>query len=86
MTYLATITSKRQFTIPIELFKLAKLKANQKVMLTLEEPDFGIFKFQPAGNIVDKLAGSITVPKKYRGRDIDEMIKEAKVKRFSKGI
>lgn len=33
-------------------------------------------------HLIDKLAGSVKIPKKYQGMDIDEMIEKAKTEYF----
>jgi len=83
MNYIATITSKRQFTIPSALFKEAKLKSNQKVLVSLVSAD-GVLKIEPMKRTVDQLAGSVKVPSRYKGMDIDKMIEKAKLEYFSK--
>lgn len=82
MNYIATITSKRQFTIPAALFKEANLKSNQKVLIRLISTD-GVLRVEPMKRIVDHLAGSIRIPARFKGMDIDEMIGEAKLEYFS---
>jgi len=75
MTYTATITSKRQLTIPVDLFKKVKLKQGQKVIISEEN---GIIKMESAIDMVNRLAGSVKILKKYKGVDIDQAIKQAK--------
>lgn len=75
MDYIATITSKRQFTIPSALFKRAKLKINQKVLV---RADNGVVKIQSMRDLVEKLAGSVPVDKKYKGLSIDQMVDKAR--------
>lgn len=82
MNYIATITSKRQFTIPAALFKKANLKTNQKVLVRLVSAD-GVLRVEPMKRIIDQLAGSVKVPPQYKGMNIDEMIEKAKLKYFS---
>lgn len=79
MSYIATITSKRQLTIPSELFKKTKLAKGDKVLI--EEKD-GKIILKPATLLVEELAGSIKVPKKFRGLTEDEIIKKAKEEYF----
>ena len=83
MDYIATITSKRQFTIPVAIFKKAKFKVNQKVLVKEKN---GVVSLESMMNLLDKLAGSVKVPKKYQGMDVDRMVEKAKFKRFSKEI
>lgn len=81
MNYLATITSKRQFTIPVAIFEELNLQVGQKVIVSEED---GSIKITSALALLDKLAGSVKVPKKYKGMDIDEMIEKAKREYFRK--
>lgn len=82
MNCIATITSKRQFTIPAALFRDANLKTNQRVLVRLISAD-GVLRIEPMKRIVDQLAGSVRIPSQYKGMDIDKMIEKAKLKYFS---
>ena len=81
MNSLATITSKRQLTIPSAIFKKAKLKEGDKVII---EENEGELRIKRAVDLVERLAGSVKVPKKYRGVTEDEIIKKAKEDYFRK--
>jgi bifunctional DNA-binding transcriptional regulator/antitoxin component of YhaV-PrlF toxin-antitoxin module len=80
MTKTATITSKRQLTIPAGIFKAAKLSERQKVLISQEGSRLVI---TPAADLVEKLAGSLPVPSRWRGKNIDAIIEEAKAEYFS---
>lgn len=71
----ATITSKRQLTIPVEMYRKMNLEKRQKVILSLEADTI---RLEPAVDLVERLAGSLSVPVAYRGKDLDIMIEEAK--------
>ncbi len=75
MTQLATITSKRQLTIPVAIFEKLGLKEGDRVLVKKEA---GRMTIQPAKNLVEELAGSVSVPKKYQGMPIEKLIKLAK--------
>jgi AbrB family looped-hinge helix DNA binding protein len=81
MAYIATITSKRQLTIPSELFKKAKLTEGDKVFMEEKE---GNIVLKPAVALIDELAGSVNVPDHLKGVDIDEAIQTAKKNYFAK--
>jgi len=81
VTYTATITSKRQLTIPIALFEAAKLKEGEKVLIKLDGEKIEIEKME---TLVKRTAGLIRVPKRLLSINIDEAIEIAKKKRFSK--
>ena len=81
MNYLATITSKRQLTIPVELFELMAFQEGQKVIIS--KMDDGM-KVEPALALVDRLAGSVKVPKRFKNLSADQIIIKAKKEYFSK--
>lgn len=87
MYQVATITDKRQLTIPADMYRRLGFEKGQKVILSIEAD---AIRIESAVDLVDRLAGSISVPAAYRGRDVDTMIVEAKrthvrtrAKRFS---
>lgn len=80
MTQIATITSKRQITIPISIFKKTGLKRGEKVIVTSEE---GTIKMQPASDLIDELAGSVKTPLKYKNLSTNEIVSESKKDYFS---
>ena len=75
MTYTATVTSKRQLTIPAELYKALDLKSGSKVSLTLNQDTVTL---EPIDKILNRLQGSIKLPKRFRGMDIEQIIQTAK--------
>lgn len=79
MNQMATITSKRQLTIPSKLFKEAGLQIGQKVIVSEEN---GSLKLTPAERLVEELAGSLQMPKKWQGKDLDEIIDRAREEYF----
>ncbi len=81
MVQIATITDKRQFTIPASLFKKLNLKEGQKVLVSEEN---GALKIESALKLIERLAGSISVPARFKGLTPDEMVEKAKKEYFSK--
>lgn len=79
MTQSATITSKRQLTLPSKLFKKAKLKIGQKVLIS---EDDGRLIITPSENLVEELAGSLSLPAKWRNKDTETIIEESKSEYF----
>jgi AbrB family looped-hinge helix DNA binding protein len=75
------ITSKRQITIPIKLFRKLGLKKGDHLIL---RDSGGRINMKKSEDLINDLAGSITPPKKYRKLNIDKMIKKAKLEYFSK--
>lgn len=81
MTHIATITSKRQLTIPIDLFNRFGLRSGQKVIIAQVDDRLVI---EPMLTIVESLAGSIPIPKRFQGLQVDQMIQRAKIEHFTK--
>jgi len=77
----ATITSKRQLTLPSVLYRQANLREGQKVRIAYEG---GKIVIEPMANLIEALAGSVTLPARWRGKSVDEIVGEAKKKRFKK--
>lgn len=75
MQQTATITSKRQLTIPATVFRRLAWKKGDKVVVSEER---GTLKLQSAQNLVEKLAGSVQVPSRFKAFTPDEMIAKAK--------
>ena len=80
MSQIATITSKRQLTIPVAVFKKARLRESQKVLV---EEENGVIKIQPTINKVLKLSGLVQVPRRFKGKTSKEIIKIAKEEYYS---
>ena len=78
---MATITSKRQLTIPSTIFRQLGFKEGEKVIITEEE---GVMKVVSALSLIEKLGGSVKVPARYKGLSIDQMIDRAKKEYFSR--
>jgi bifunctional DNA-binding transcriptional regulator/antitoxin component of YhaV-PrlF toxin-antitoxin module len=74
MTYTATLTGKQQLTIPAELFRKLNWEIGQKVLLREEN---GLLSITSALDQIDRLAGSVTVAKKFKSMPIDQMIEYA---------
>ena len=79
MSQLATITSKKQLTLPSKVFKKAGLRIGQKVIVSEEN---GHLLITPAEKLVEDLAGSVSIPHSLRGKDINQVVEEAKIKYF----
>lgn len=75
MQQTATITSKRQLTIPIEIFNRLGLKQGNKVIVSLEDK---IIKITSASDLIEKLAGSVKVPKEYKKMPVEQIVQKAK--------
>ncbi|HEY4694724.1 MAG TPA: AbrB/MazE/SpoVT family DNA-binding domain-containing protein [Candidatus Nanoarchaeia archaeon] len=80
MNKVATITGKRQITIPIKLFKAANLDKNKKVIISQEKNRLVI---TPAISLVEHLAGSLKMPTAWKGKDLEAIIEESKAEYFT---
>ena len=81
MTQMATITSKKQLTLPAELFRQVGFRVGEKVIVSEEN---GSLKITSAEKLVEELAGSIPMPKEWEGKDVDQIIEEARDEYFKK--
>jgi len=79
MAQTATITDKRQFTIPVEIYRKLGFREGSKVIVTHRGQKMIV---EPASKAIERLAGSVTVPKRFRGMSIDSMIRKAKDEHF----
>lgn len=77
---IATITGKRQLTIPASIFRHVGFKKGQKVLVSVENEHV---KVESVLNLVEKLAGSIKVPKEFKGSTTEKIIEKAKKKYFA---
>ena len=80
MTTTSTITSKRQLTIPSSFFSALGWEEGQKVVVTMK--DNNSLVISPATKLVDQLAGSVKMPKRFEGLKPDDIIKKAKKEYF----
>ena len=81
MPYLATITSKRQLTVPIDLFKKLGFSKGDKLLL---QEDKGGLLVRKSDLLVDQLAASVSVLKRFIRLSPDKAILIAKKRRFNK--
>lgn len=79
MTKTATITSKRQITIPASIFKKTKLGERQKVLISERDGEVVI---TPLLAKIEKLAGSLKMPERWRGKALEEIIEESRLEYF----
>lgn len=79
MTWTATITSKHQLTIPAEAFRKLNLRTGQKLSIHMSDQSLHI---TPMEKLIDDLAGSVKLPKKFKNKDTDEIIALSKKEYF----
>lgn len=81
MNQIATVTSKKQLTLPVALFKKAGFKIGQKVIVSEED---GRLLITPAEKLIEELAGSVMVPNKWKGKNTRQIVNETKNEYFQK--
>ena len=81
MSKTVRITSKRQLTIPVELFERMGLKQGQNLLAEEKE---GSLLLTPLENKLQNLRGSLIVPNKYKGLEINVLIEKTKEDYFKK--
>lgn len=81
MIYSVRITSKRQITIPVKIFNYLNLNKGDNLIVDIKDNKIIMEKSE---NLLNKLAGSVKVPKKYKNKSIDFIIREAKKDYFNK--
>jgi bifunctional DNA-binding transcriptional regulator/antitoxin component of YhaV-PrlF toxin-antitoxin module len=79
MNYLATITSKRQLTIPVALYQQMNFRKGLRVVVY--KTDNGM-KIESALSLVDRLAGSVKIPKRFKNLTTDQIVAKAKKEYF----
>ncbi len=80
MTYTATVTSKRQITLPAKLFADFQIEPGDKLLINRHGQ---VLVMQKQLDLVKQLAGSVRVPAAYRKLSFDQMIKQAKADFFA---
>ena len=75
MTYTATLTGKQQ------LFRRLNWKIGQKVLIS---QNGSVLSVTAALDLIDRLAGSVPLPKKFKGLTIDQIIDRATSENHSK--
>lgn len=81
MQQIATVTAKRQLTIPASLFRRLDLKASQKVLVKEEG---GTLIVAPAATLVEDLAGSVPIPRRFQKMSAEEIVRLAKAEYFKR--
>jgi AbrB family looped-hinge helix DNA binding protein len=78
---IATVTDKLQFTIPIRIAKSLGVKSGEKVQVAEKN---GSIIITPAKQLLSELEGLLSIPKKWKDKDIDDIIKQSKTEYFKK--
>jgi AbrB family looped-hinge helix DNA binding protein len=84
MNHTATVTRKRQFTIPVRVYNELGLRTGDKMLVTHID---GKLLVEPMTRLVNTLAGSIAVPARFKHlKNTDAIIKKAKEEYFNSRI
>jgi AbrB family looped-hinge helix DNA binding protein len=75
MTYTATVTSKRQITLPAKLFSDFDISPGDKLLISRQGE---VLIMQRQLDLVDRLAGSVQPPSRYKALSFERMLKQAK--------
>ncbi len=79
MQQIATITGKMQLTVPINMARKIGLRQGEKVSVSEIQ---GKILITPVRMLIEELGGSLTLPKKWKGKTTDEIIEGAKADYF----
>jgi AbrB family looped-hinge helix DNA binding protein len=75
----ATVTSKMQLTIPINIANKVGIKVGEKVHVAEQD---GQIIITPVKQLLNELAGSLSLPNKWKDKDIESIIQDAKQEHF----
>lgn len=81
MQQVATITGKMQLTVPVRIAQKIGLKTGDKVAVADSQ---GKIVITPVRSLIEELAGSLSVPRKWQGKTIEQIIEDAKAEHFGK--
>lgn len=81
MAQTATITDKRQFTIPVETYRKLGFREGGKVIVTYKGNKMIV---ESAEKIIARLARSVQRPKRFRSLKLETVIRLAKDEYFSR--
>lgn len=78
---MATITSKMQLTLPAKVSRKLGIKQGEKVLVSEKR---GRIIITSTKKMVEELAGSLEMPRKWKKKNLDQIIEEAKTSYFRK--
>lgn len=81
MLQTVSITSKRQITIPVTIYNKLGLEKGQRLVVFTDEKRIVM---EPAEFLIEKLAGSVSLPKRFKKKPLEQVIQRAKQEYFSK--
>jgi AbrB family looped-hinge helix DNA binding protein len=71
------ITSKRQISIPVNVFNSLGLKKGDNLLINVDFDNERII-MEKQEKILNQLAGSLKLPKKYKNKSLEQIISDAK--------
>ncbi len=74
------ISSKRQITIPVIIFNSLGLNEGDRLVVNIDE---GKIIMEKSQKILDEIAGSLTLPKKYKNKPLDFIIRDSRREYFA---
>jgi AbrB family looped-hinge helix DNA binding protein len=80
MQQIVSITSKNQITLPVKITRLLNINRGDRLVIKVES---GRIIMEKAQQLLDDLAGSLYLPKKYRNKSLSYIVKEAKKEYFT---
>jgi len=80
MQQIVRITSKNQITLPIKMTRLLDLNQGDRLIIKVKS---GKITIEKAQQLLNNLAGSLTLPKKYKDKSLNLIIKEARREYFA---
>ena len=74
------ISSKTQITIPVDIFNYLALNEGDRLIVNIDE---GKIVMEKSQKILDEMAGSLYLPKKYKDKPLDFIIRDSKREYFA---
>ena len=74
------ISSKRQITIPVDIFNYLALNEGDRLIVNIDE---GKIVMEKSQKLLDKMAGSLYLPKKFKNKSLDFIIRDSKQEYFT---
>jgi AbrB family looped-hinge helix DNA binding protein len=71
------ITSKRQISIPVNVFNSLGLKKGDTLLINVDFDNERII-MEKQEKILNQLAGSLKLPKKYKNKSLEQIVSDAK--------
>jgi len=70
------ISSKRQITIPVDIFNYLALNEGDRLIVNIDE---GKIVMEKSQKILDEMAGSLYLPKKYKDKPLEAVNQEIRI-------